>query len=340
MLMLRFLQFLVFLTFFSYTSNVFAQPYKILFGSCLNQDKPLNILEQIYHEKPDSFIFLGDNVYGDTETETMDALKQAYEVADKFLDRNSLGEIHAIWDDHDYGRNDGGSDYPHKKNAEALFLDFWKVPINDVRRQREGIYYATLKQIGDVKLQMIFLDTRYFRSQLKKSPIKFSSRFTQYVPTQDKEATLLGRAQWVWLEKQLAKSADIRIIASSIQVLASNHGWEKWSNFPAERKKLISAIKTRNGGDILLISGDRHFSALYEMPGAAINSENSLVEFTSSSLNNSWKSVKETDSLMVGEPFGRLGSYGKITLYPEKRELQIDLVDEYGNRIFHQNRKF
>ena len=249
----------------------------------------------------------------------MDALKQAYAVADKFLDRDSLGEIHAIWDDHDYGRNDGGGDYPLKKQSEALFLDFWKVPTNDVRRQREGIYYATFHQIGDIKIQMIFLDTRYFRSKLKKSPLKFTKRFTQYMPTQDKEATLLGDAQWLWLEQELAKSADIRIIASSIQVLASNHGWEKWSNFPAERKKLLMALKTRKGGDILLISGDRHFSALYEMPGASINSKNSLLEFTSSSLNNSWKGAKETDTLMVEEPFGRLGSYGKITLYPEKR---------------------
>ena len=336
----RFLQLLVFLTFFSCASNVFAEPYKILFGSCLKQDKPLNILDQIYREQPDAFIFLGDNVYGDTEAETMDALKQAYAVADKFLDRDSLGEIHAIWDDHDYGRNDGGGDYPLKKQSEALFLDFWKVPTNDVRRQREGIYYATFHQIGDIKIQMIFLDTRYFRSKLKKSPLKFTKRFTQYMPTQDKEATLLGDAQWLWLEQELSKSADIRIIASSIQVLASNHGWEKWSNFPAERKKLLMALKTRKGGDILLISGDRHFSALYEMPGASINSKNSLLEFTSSSLNNSWKGAKETDTLMVEEPFGRLGSYGKITLYPEKRELQIDLIDEDGNRVFHENRKF
>jgi alkaline phosphatase D len=339
----RFLEFLMFLAFFFFASHVSAEPYKILFGSCLHQDKPLNILDQIYSEKPDAFIFLGDNVYGDTEAETMDALKQAYATADKFLNRERLGEIHAIWDDHDYGRNDGGGDYPLKKQSEALFLDFWKVPINDVRRQRDGIYYSTITQIGDVTLQMIFLDTRFFRSQLKKYPINFLSRFSQYLQTQDTqdiEATLLGKEQWVWLYKQLAKSADIRIIASSIQVLASNHRWEKWSNFPAERQELLSAIKNRNGGDILLISGDRHFSALYEMPGASINSENSLLEFTSSSLNNNWKGAKETDALMVEEPFGRLGSYGKITLYPKNRALQIDLVDENGNTIYYQNRQF
>ena len=83
--------------------------------------------------------------------------------------------------------------------------------------------------------------------------------------------------------------------------------------------------------------------AVHEGPSrleASINSKNSLLEFTSSSLNNSWKGAKETDTLMVEEPFGRLGSYGKITLYPEKRELQIDLIDEDGNRVFHKNRKF
>ena len=37
-------------------------------------------------------------------------------------------EILAIWDDHDFGLNDGGGDYPYKQDAEKMFLNFWNIP--------------------------------------------------------------------------------------------------------------------------------------------------------------------------------------------------------------------
>lgn len=43
----------------------------------------------------------------------------------------------AVWDDHDYG---DGVEFAHKVMAKELFLDFWKVPANDIRRARGGIY--------------------------------------------------------------------------------------------------------------------------------------------------------------------------------------------------------
>ena len=50
----------------------------------------------------------------------------------------------AIWDDHDYGLNDAGSEYPYKTKSKDLFLDFWNVPMNDARRKREGLYHEKL----------------------------------------------------------------------------------------------------------------------------------------------------------------------------------------------------
>ena len=55
----------------------------------------------------------------------------------------------AIWDDHDYGLNDGGKNYAFKKQAKELFLDFWDIPLDDVRRLRQGLYYDVLKNIDD-----------------------------------------------------------------------------------------------------------------------------------------------------------------------------------------------
>ena len=40
---------------------------RIAFGSCGHQDKPLKIFQTAVEHQPDLFIFLGDNIYGDTD---------------------------------------------------------------------------------------------------------------------------------------------------------------------------------------------------------------------------------------------------------------------------------
>ena len=54
----------------------------------------------------------------------------------RFLDEI---EIFSIWDDHDYGINDGGKDYKNKELAEDMFLKFWEIPKSDIRHKRDGI---------------------------------------------------------------------------------------------------------------------------------------------------------------------------------------------------------
>ena len=38
--------------------------------------------------------------------------------------------IIAMWDDHDYGQNDAGKEYPHKEASRQIMLDFWEEPAN------------------------------------------------------------------------------------------------------------------------------------------------------------------------------------------------------------------
>ncbi|GIT60903.1 MAG: hypothetical protein Ct9H300mP20_07300 [Gammaproteobacteria bacterium] len=39
--------------------------------------------------------------------------------------------------------------------------------------------------------------------------------------------------------KNISKRSRLIILASSIQILATNHGFEKWSNFPHEKERLL-----------------------------------------------------------------------------------------------------
>ena len=98
---------------------------KIILGSCLTQENDQPIWGAILKEKSDIFIFAGDNVYGDDSKKGgVDKLKKAYLQQKKKIPFKSLketNEIMAIWDDHDFGKNDGGGKFPYKKESKKLF---------------------------------------------------------------------------------------------------------------------------------------------------------------------------------------------------------------------------
>ena len=103
------------------------------------------------------------------------------------------------------------------------------------------------------------------------------------MPTNDPEATIRGEEQWAGLEEQLKEPADLRIIASSIQVIADEKGMESWGNAPAERERLYQLIEKTGAEGVLFISGDVHFSEISKVDVGPYP----FVDFTSSGLTNS-----------------------------------------------------
>ncbi len=302
-----------YLVLFVFFSNfLISDEIKIGIGSCLDQDFPQPIWQPIEEENLDYFIFLGDNVYGDSIFENLYKMKRAYSKQEKLLpDFLDQTDIFAIWDDHDYGKNDGGSDYKYKKLAENLFLDFWNVPINDVRRSREGIYFSENKVFFNQKYKLIFLDTRYFRSQLK-------GKKGSYQKNNDESSTILGKEQWTWLEKELNSNFDYLFIFSSIQIIPEDHGFEKWSNFPNDRTKLLKILEKYKDRTILF-SGDRHRSGIYK--------RNGIIEITSSSMNKPGSSFFETDKYLIGETYPQ-ENYSVLKILNDN--ISIDIKDKYG----------
>jgi|TARA_A100001388_G_scaffold157983_1_gene117838 alkaline phosphatase D len=302
-----------YLVLFVFFSNfLISDEIKIGIGSCLDQDFPQPIWQPIEEENLDYFIFLGDNVYGDSIFENLYKMKRAYSKQEKLLpDFLDQTDIFAIWDDHDYGKNDGGSDYKYKKLAENLFLDFWNVPINDVRRSREGIYFSENKVFFNRKYKLIFLDTRYFRSQLK-------GKKGSYQKNNDESSTILGKEQWTWLEKELNSNFDYLFIFSSIQIIPEDHGFEKWSNFPNDRTKLLKILEKYKDRTILF-SGDRHRSGIYK--------RNGIIEITSSSMNKPGSSFFETDKYLIGETYPQ-ENYSVLKIL--NNDINIDIKDKNG----------
>lgn len=264
-----------------------AQPVRrIAFGSCAGQNESQPIWARITATRPDMFLFIGDNIYADTVDMSVMRAKYAQLAAQPGFQRlRRACPILATWDDHDYGLNDAGAEYSKRVESQQIFLDFFREPKNSPRRRREGVYDARMFGPPGKQIQVILLDTRYFRSPLKER-VPRERGVGPYVANTDPGATLLGDAQWKWLEDQLRAPAQIRIVASSIQVVPEDHGWEKWMNFPNERRRLYNLIRDTGAAGVIFISGDRHLAELSMMDGGV---GYPMYDLTSSSLNRSSK---------------------------------------------------
>ncbi|NOT00405.1 MAG: alkaline phosphatase family protein [Phycisphaerales bacterium] len=255
---------------------------RIAFGSCAKQDRPQPIWDAVIAGDPDLFLFIGDNIYADTENPAVMQAKYAQLNAMPGFQRlRRTCPILATWDDHDYGVNDGGREYPMREKSQRLFLESFNVPRNDPRWHRPGVYSAHLFGPPGNRVQIILLDTRYFRSPLVRRTVPVPAG-GPYAPNPDPSATMLGPEQWTWLEQQLRQSADVRILASSTQVLGEDHTYEKWGNMPHELARLIDLIRRCRAENIVFISGDMHSAELTRLdePGHA-----PLYELTSSGMN-------------------------------------------------------
>lgn len=243
----------------------------ILFGSCLDtHEHPM--LDRTLALPRDLFIFMGDNVYADKGGLPMMREKYALLKSSRFFRGLKGKPVLATWDDHDFGENDGGAGYPHKKEAQVEFWNWLDEPAGSPRRKQEGVYHAQSFGPAGNRAQVILLDTRYFRSPLKKVAKEKAMIGGTSVPTDDATTTILGAAQWAWLEKTLQEPAELRIIVSSIQFAPEAHGGECWANFPHEQKRLLACLK---GQKALVLSGDRHWCEF---------SKNGVLDFTSSSM--------------------------------------------------------
>jgi alkaline phosphatase D len=298
------------------------------FCSCIDQRRPAPIWETILAARHDLFLFGGDNVYCEMPY-SLARLRRAYAMAaeSEGMARLRRSAPHmAIWDDHDYGLNDGGADFAGKAGSKAEFLEFWQVAADDPRRGREGLYHAQLFGEPGRRVQVILLDGRWFRSPLKPTDQRDAPGKERYLPDPDPAKTMLGDAQWQWLEQQLRDPAEVRLLVSGIQVVASGHGWERWGNFPREQQRLYDLIGSTRAQGVVFLSGDRHVGALYR---EAQRTPYPLHELTSSGMTHPWRTASEPGPNRVGELFTDV-HYGTIDIDWAAQALSLSVRDIDG----------
>ena len=264
----------------------------IAFGSCSRQSSPQEMWPFVLNQQPDLWIWLGDNIYGDSEDMTVLKAKYDQQKSEPNYQklRNST-EIIGIWDDHDYGVNDGGKEFPKKAESRDLMFEFLDVPANSPARQREGGYQSYTYGTRDKKVKVLLLDARYFRDSIARVD-------REYIP--NATGDVLGEAQWAWLEKELTDSdAAIHILAGGIQLIPEEHPYEKWANLPTARQRLLDLISKTQPSRTFYISGDRHIAEIskMELPGYG-----NFYDFTSSGLTHTWRNPgEEPNRYRVGD---------------------------------------
>lgn len=221
---------------------------RIAFGSCNNMFRQRNpqLYNSIVKWNPDLFVWLGDTVYADTlsfplrSSETKESQWRgkytSFKTTPEYTQLMNSTMITGVWDDHDYGINDGTKHFKSKAKGKELFLEF----LDDGSvRDHEGVYHSFT--FPDLKL--ILIDIRWFRDY----------RF-------DPDGDSLGEEQWAWLESELKSFKGLKIIGNGLQVNTEDRSIlpEKWHE--KSRLRFLELVDRYPG--VILLSGDVHYSEI------------------------------------------------------------------------------
>lgn len=315
--------------------------FSFLTGSCsyINQpefDRPgkpygndTAIFESMAKEKADFMLWLGDNWYTrevDYYSEWGLHERPAHERAKGFY-KNLLKAMpqYAIWDDHDYGWNDGDKSYPLKETSREVFKKFWCNP--SYGQNNQGIYTKTTWNDVDI----FMLDDRWFRSNDEM----LDSINGQANP--DKK--MYGKQQMEWLKNALLqsnsnKNITFRIIATGSQVLNPMSPFDCFRHFSAEYYELLNFLKDNNINGIVFLTGDRHHSEVIKIDR---NNTYPLYDITASPLTSGSHKFggaeKNNPYRVVGVE--NMQNYTKISFTGERknRQMKVEFFDPKGIRL-------
>jgi len=195
---------------------------------------------------------IGDNVYADRldggfaktadpkqlwlrYTQTWDRLY--------FYHTANLSPTFYLWDDHDYGKNDGGAEYKYKKESLDIFWTFHPAGnIQDTFNKTVGAG-SVFKGFGQ---EFIFIDARSFREN------KTGSRWGK------KQTDLI-------LSRVKSSEASIIWLIQGDQFFGAYHPFESFEkDHPKDFTKILAALK-KTQKKIVFVSGDRHLTEVMKI---------------------------------------------------------------------------
>ncbi len=318
-----------------------APDFSFLTGSCSYFNEPIfdrpgkpyggdsSIFESMAKEKAAFMLWLGDawytrevDYYSEwglwyraSHERTIPVMKNFWKSMPQF----------AMWDDHDYGPNDIGSNYILKDKSKKVFDAYFCNPSSGENGQ--GTY--TMTSWGDVDVFMT--DDRWWRSpdRMKDS--------IDGKPNAEKK--MLGKQQLEWLKNSLLYSnATFKIIAVGSQVLNPASPYDKLLNCPYEYDDLMNFFKEYNISGVVFLTGDRHHSEiikisrpfdypLYDITVSPLTS--GTHKFSGSEKNNSFRVLGIDEKQNYGK-FSFSGKKGERKMTVEFFGIKGEKIDEWS----------
>ena len=259
------------------TLNPQQSKLRIAVASCMDDHTPQgDIWQQMLALRPDVIFLIGDNVYADRHIKGIKYGIKSWQVMaspDDLWHRHvetrkhielfhseELVPVVATWDDHDYGVNNGGRDYPYKQESLGVFNAFFASE-SSKHYQRAGLGTAAFFTIYG--FNFFLLDNRSFRVIDKKSHEQYH----------------YGDEQLQWLWNNLADKKHALLVGGD-QFFGGYHRFESFEgNHRAAFARFLAKLKTLPTR-VAFVSGDRHITEIMRIPAELLGYQ--TYEFTSS----------------------------------------------------------
>jgi alkaline phosphatase D len=297
--------------------------FTVAFGSCAKheEDGVQAIWHHVFAQQPDLFFWLGDNIYADTLHPHLfhEEYRRQRDVPALQSVLRSIPNL-AIWDDHDFGLNDGDRTNPARTEALAAFRRYWANPAYGLPHT-PGVFFKY--SYGGV--DFFFLDIRYHRDP--------------NLEPDTPQKTMLGSGQLAWLLRELKASRAV------FKVLISGSGWtqfkgpggDAWSSYLHERNRLFDSVRDQGITGVFLMSGDTHRGEANIIPRSNVGGYD-LAEFVASPIAQtiSTELRQAPPEYGVRLPYARALNFGllRFDLTPADPTVTFELVNAFGDRAY------
>ncbi len=236
---------------------------RLAIASCMDDrytSEQAKIWPQLLRQKPDAILMIGDNVYVDRGAFTGGAVNPEFIWLRYRQTRSTLAvfradplvPVFAVWDDHDFGKNDGDRTFAYKNESAEVFYTYFPQRKPGPGFERGPGVSSWWTAFG---VHVALLDDRSFRS-----PDHLD------VPDQ----THFGPEQEKWLQDHLDASREPVLVVSGDQFFGGYHKFESYEgNQPVSFKQRLEEWK-KVKVPLVFVSGDRHLTEILKVPKEAL----------------------------------------------------------------------
>lgn len=228
---------------------------RIAVASCSNYRK-LDLQEAMYNQvqsqSPDLIFFIGDIVYSNSQVSSVIGTPEPPDTAlERYIQTWNTVNLYqidpliptlAVWDDHDYGTNNGDSSHPHKKVMAEMFRAFYPLPDqHSCLSQGPGVSFR-LRAFG---MDLYMMDGRSFF---------------------EKKRTMWGVEQEAWFMRDYNASLLPAWILNGIQFFRYFFMVESLEKSAEPSLQMLRSQLRSKRKPTVLFSGDVHCSQVQEIP--------------------------------------------------------------------------